>query len=66
MYSVIDLRADARLGLISFKPTPGDYLKLVIQLWRDGFRILLKHTRLLGLFLEAVIDDLLDFRYRPG
>jgi len=64
--SVIDLRADARLGLINFKPTPGDYLKLVSQLLRDGFRILLKHTRLIGLFLEAITDDLLDFRLRAG
>jgi hypothetical protein len=64
MDSVIDLRADARLGLISFRPTLKDYLHLVSEMLRDGFRILLKHTRLLGLFMEATIDDLLDFRFR--
>jgi hypothetical protein len=64
--SVIDLRADARLGLINFRPTLSDYLKLVSQLLRDGFRILLKHTRLLGLFLEAITDNLHDVRFRIG
>ena len=64
MDSVIDLRADARLGLINFTPTLKDYLRLVSEMLRDGSRVLLKHTRLLGLFLEAVIDNLLDFRFR--
>jgi hypothetical protein len=64
MDSVIDLRADARLGLINFRPTPRDYFKLVSQLLRDGFRILLKHTRLLGLFVEAITDNLFDLRLR--
>ena len=64
MDSVIDLRADARLGLISFRPTLKDYLQLVSEMLREGFRILLRHTRLLGLFLEATLDNLLDFRFR--
>jgi hypothetical protein len=64
--SVIDLRADARLGLLSFRPTLKDHLKLVSQLLHDGGRILLKHLRLLGLFLEAIVDTLLDFRFRPA
>jgi len=62
--SVIDLRADERLGLLSFRPTRKDYLKLVSQTLCDGLKVLLKHTRLLGLFLEAIIDDLRDFRSR--
>jgi type I restriction enzyme R subunit len=34
---------------------------------RDGSTILLKHTRLLGLFLEAISDNLLDLlRAREG
>jgi hypothetical protein len=63
--SAIDLRADVRLGLTSFSPTLKDYLQLVSHLLRDGARILLRHMRLLGLFLEAVMDNLLDFRFRP-
>lgn len=66
MDSVIDLPADARLGLLSFSPTVNDHLYLTSQMLRDGLRILLKHTRLLGLFLEAITDNLLDFRFRTG
>lgn len=63
--SVIDLRADDRVGLLSFRPTLKDYLKLTGQMLHEGLRILLKHPRLLGLFLESVSDDLLDqFRAR--
>lgn len=64
--SAIDLRADVRLGLTSFSPTLKDYLQLVSHLLRDGLRILLRHVRLFGLFLEAVTDDLLDLRFRMG
>jgi len=62
--SAIDLRADVRLGLTNFSPTLKDYLELVSHLLRDGFRILVRHMRLFGLFLEAVTDDLLDLRFR--
>jgi hypothetical protein len=63
--SVIDLRADGRVGLLSFSPTLQDYLKLTGQMLREGLRILLRHPRLLGLFVESVHDDLLDqFRAR--
>lgn len=64
--SAIDLRADVRLGLTNFSPTLMDYLQLVSHLLRDGFRILLRHIRLFGLFLEAVTDNLLDLRFRMG
>jgi hypothetical protein len=50
---VIDLRSDERLGLLSFKPTPGDHLRLAVRTLHEGVRVLLKHPRLLGLFLEA-------------
>ena len=66
MDSVIDLRSDARLGLVSFSPTLNDRLNLTNQMLREGLRILLKHPRLLGLFLEAITDNLLDFRFRQG
>ena len=63
--SAIDLRADVRLGLTNFRPTLKDYLQLMSHLLRDGSRILLRHARLLGLFMEAVTDNLLDLRFRP-
>jgi hypothetical protein len=65
--SVIDLRRDDRLGLLSFKPTLKDHVKLVSQMLRDGLGILRQHTRLFGLFLEAIADDVLDlFRGREA
>jgi hypothetical protein len=63
--SVIDLRADGRVGLLSFRPALKDHLKLTGHMLHEGSRILLRHPRLLGLFLEAIGDDLLDqFRVR--
>ena len=65
--SAIDLRTDVRLGLTSFSPTLKDYLQLVSHLLREGLRILVRHIRLLGLFLEAISDNLLDLlRARGG
>ena len=64
--SVIDLWADARAGLLSFRPTLRDHLKLSSEMLKDGLGILLKHTRLLDVFLEAIADDLLDSRYRAS
>lgn len=58
--SVIDLKADNQLGLLSFRPTLKCYLQLTGQTLREGLKVILKHPRLLGLFLEAVSDDLLD------
>ena len=58
--SVIDLRADDRLGLLSFSPTLKDHLKIAAITLRDGIRVTLKHPRLVGLFLEAVGDNVLD------
>jgi hypothetical protein len=64
--SVIDLRADNRLGLLSFRPTLKDYLKLTGQMLREGLKVILRHPRLLGLFLEAVSDDLFDRLWARG
>ena len=58
--SVIDLRADARQGLLNFNPTFKGHLKLAFELIREGLRLSLKHPGLFGLFLEAVSDDMLD------
>jgi hypothetical protein len=58
--SVIDLRTDDRLGLLSFRPTLRDYFQLTSQMLRDGLKVLLRHASLLGLFLEAISDNCLD------
>ena len=63
--SVIDLKADARLGLIAFQPTISDFRKLMIATLREGLDVSLKHPALLGVFLEAVRDNLRD-RSRAG
>jgi hypothetical protein len=58
--SLIDLRADRRLGLLGFKPGINDYAKLVRHVLRDGLRLSLQHPGLLRLFLRAVLDNLQD------
>ena len=62
--SLIDLRADARLGLVGFRPGINEHFELMRPLLREGFGILLGHMRLMGLFLEAIVDNLRDFRFR--
>jgi hypothetical protein len=64
--SVIDLRADTRLGLVSFNPTVSDFRKLLIATLREGLSVSMKHPALLGVFLEAVGDNVRDrFRASP-
>lgn len=58
--SLIDLRADRRLGLLGFKPGPMDYTKLIARILRDGLRVTLKHLGLSGLFLRAIVDNVRD------
>jgi hypothetical protein len=62
--SLIDLRADRRLGLLGFNPVLTDYTKLIICILRDGLRVSLKHIGLSGLFLRAIVDNVRD-RFRP-
>lgn len=64
--SVIDLREDERQGLLSFKPTLKDFLKLTHRMLHEGLRVTLKHPRLLSLFLEAATDDLFDRLWARG
>ena len=64
--SVIDLRADDRLGLLSFRPTFKDYLELTGQMLHEGLKIIWKHPRLFGLFSAAVGDDLFDRLWARG
>lgn len=58
--SVIDLRADERLGLLGFAPTLRDRATLAARTLLEGSKILLAHPRLCGLFLEAAADILRD------
>ncbi len=64
--SVIDLRSDDRLGLVSFSPTLEDHLRLTGQMLHEGLKVILRHPRLLGLFLEAISDDLFDRLWARG
>jgi len=64
--STIDLRHDGRLGLLSFRPTLRDHLRLAARTLREGLTVSLNHPRLSGLFLEGLCDDLFDrLRARP-
>ena len=63
--SVIDLRADTRLGLVSFKATIGDFLILLATTASEGISVSMRHPALLGVFLEAVSDNVRD-RSRVG
>ena len=63
--SLIDLRADRRLGLLGFKPRISDYARLIVDILRDGLRLSLKHPGLAGLFMQAIGDNVQD-RFRAG
>src|SRR5712692_3362709 len=63
--SVIDLRSDAQLGLVFFKPTIGDFLKLLMITLREGLSLSMEHAALLSVFLEAVSDNVRD-RFRAA
>jgi len=58
--SVIDLGADQRQGLVGFIPTRHDHLKLALATLRQGLSIGLKHPRLAGLFVHAILDNVRD------
>ncbi len=58
--SVIDLRADARQGLLGFRPSLLAQLVLSGRTFGAGLKLSLKHPRMFGLFLAAVGDDLFD------
>ncbi len=58
--SLIDLSADCRLGLLGFRPGFPDYAKLTITILRDGLRMSVNHLGLSGLFLIAIVDNVLD------
>jgi hypothetical protein len=61
--SLIDLKADRRLGLLGFKPAIMDYAKLSRSILNEGVRISVKHPGLFGLFVRAIVDNVRD-RFR--
>ena len=63
--SLIDLRADRRLGLLGFKPRISDYAKLIVDILSDGLRVSLSYPGLARLFLQAIGDNVQD-RFRAG
>jgi len=63
--SIIDLSADARIGILSFQPTARDLLKLIGRTLCEALLISVRHPALFGVFLEAVADNLKD-RFRSG
>lgn len=63
--SLIDLRADRRLGLLGFQPRISDYARLIVDILRDGLRVSLNNPGLVGLFLRAIGDNVQD-RFRGG
>jgi hypothetical protein len=58
--SLIDLNADHRLGLLMFKPTIMDRVKLVVCTLQKGLSVWLRHPGLSGVFLQAVCDNVRD------
>jgi len=64
--SVIDLNSDGRLGLLSFKPTRGDFVKLVLCTLRDGAALSLRYPRLFGLFVQSINDNIQDLFRRTS
>ncbi|HEX5704608.1 MAG TPA: hypothetical protein VFX97_15510 [Pyrinomonadaceae bacterium] len=58
--SVIDLNGDQRSGLLNFQSTRWEFILLLTCAVKSGAQFSIRHPRLLGLFLEAVIDILRD------
>ena len=58
--SVIDLNTDRRFGLLSFKPSAMDRIRLTACALREGARTLLQFPSLTGVFLAAIADNIMD------
>ena len=58
--SVIDLRSDERQGLLNFRPTLRDRVKLTLITLGEGLLIGLEHPRLAGLFAISILDNIRD------
>lgn len=55
--SVLDLPADARQGLLGFRPTLAGYALLIGRTILAGCQVLARHPRLLALFARAIFDN---------
>ena len=60
--TVIDARKDQRAGLLSFRPSIAEWLYFYAHTLVLGLRVALKHTKLIRLFCEAIIDNVYDRR----
>ena len=60
--SLIDLRSDHRFGLLAFTPVARDYLRLLLNTFRRGFGLSIRHPSLCLLFCQAIRDNLRDPR----
>lgn len=58
--SVIDLNGDQRSGLLNFQSTRWEFMRLLTCAVKSGAQFSIRHPRLFGLFLEAIIDILRD------
>jgi hypothetical protein len=58
--SVIDLGADRKRGLLSFRPNIRCRVKLLFSALLNGLAVAFKHPRLAGLFLQAIADNVGD------
>jgi len=63
--SIVDLSADSRNGILSFRPGARDLLRLISRTLREAFVISFRHPALLGLFMEGIGDILRD-RFRSA
>ena len=52
--SVIDLRADRRLGLVGFSPQMSDYTKLIVDILRQGLPVSVQASGSRWSFLAAI------------
>jgi hypothetical protein len=65
--SVIDLSEDARSGLLNFRRTPRDFMRLLAGTIKIGARLSIAYPGLSGLFLESIADNVWDrWRARTG
>ena len=58
--SVIDLNMDWRFGLLRFRPSARDRIRLTACALREGVRTLLQYPSLAAVFLAALADNIMD------
>jgi hypothetical protein len=58
--SIIDLHADRRSGLLNFRVTPMEFVRLLACTVTHGAKLAIRYPQLWGLFGEAVADNVWD------